>query len=105
MDSLGNVNHAISIVGSWIFDSNYEKALVLNRASLDMICASSIGEEQAECFEKVYYSVRFISKEAQLKKKKSTTERRIFLISLFEKKRCQITLISPQKRQSELEMI
>ena len=44
MDSLGNVNHAICVVGSWIFDSNYEKALVLNRASLDMICASSIGE-------------------------------------------------------------
>ena len=22
MDSLGNVNHAISVVGSWIFDSN-----------------------------------------------------------------------------------
>ena len=61
-------NHAISVVGSWIFDSNYEKALVLNRASLDMICASSIGEEQAACFEKVYYSVRFIPKEAQLKK-------------------------------------
>ena len=32
MDSLGNVNHAISVVGSWIFDSNYEKALVLNKA-------------------------------------------------------------------------
>ena len=67
MDSLGNVNHAISVVGSWIFDSNYEKSLVLNRASLDMICASSIGEEQAACFENFNYSVRFISKEAQLK--------------------------------------
>ena len=31
MDSLVNVNHAISVVGYWIFDSNYEKALVLNR--------------------------------------------------------------------------
>ena len=31
MDYLGNVNHAISAVGYWIFDSNYEKALVLNR--------------------------------------------------------------------------
>ena len=28
MDSLGNVNHAISVVSSWIFDSNYERALV-----------------------------------------------------------------------------
>ena len=25
MDSLGNANHAISVVGYWIFDSNYEK--------------------------------------------------------------------------------
>ena len=44
MDSLGNVNHAISVVGRWIFDSNYERALVLNKESLDMICAPSIGE-------------------------------------------------------------
>ena len=51
MDSLGNVNHAIRVVGSWIFDSNYERALVLNKASLDMICAPSVGEEQAAIFE------------------------------------------------------
>ena len=24
MDLLGNLNHAISVVGNWIFDSNYE---------------------------------------------------------------------------------
>ena len=29
MDSLGNVNRAISIVGVWIFDSNYDKARCL----------------------------------------------------------------------------
>ena len=67
MDSLGNANHAISVVGSWIFDSNDEKALVLNKESLDTICAPSVGEEQAASFEKVYHAVRFISKEAQLK--------------------------------------
>ena len=53
MDSLGNVNHAISVVGSWIYDSNYEIELVLNKESLEMICAPSIGEEQAarlKCF-------------------------------------------------------
>ena len=68
MDSLGNVNHAISVVGSWIFDSNYEIALVLNRASLDMICALYVGEEQDAMFEKVYYAVRYIYIGAQLKK-------------------------------------
>ena len=50
MDSLGNLNHAISFVGNWIFDSNYEKALVLNRASSDMICAPSAGEGKAAKF-------------------------------------------------------
>ena len=60
MDSLGNVNRAISVLGSWIFDSNYEGALVLNRASLDMICDPSVGEEQDAMFQKVYYAVRYI---------------------------------------------
>ena len=60
VDSLGNVNHAISVVGNWIFESNYEKALVLNRASLDMICAPSIGEEQDDIFETVFTTVRCI---------------------------------------------
>ena len=32
IDSLVNVNHAISVFGNMIFDSNYEKSLVLNRA-------------------------------------------------------------------------
>ena len=44
IDSLGNLNHDISVVGYCIFDSNYEKALVINRESLDIICAPSIGE-------------------------------------------------------------
>ena len=37
MDYLGNVNHAISVVGYWIFDSNYKKSLVINIESLYMI--------------------------------------------------------------------
>ena len=57
---IGNVNHAISIVGYWIFDSNYEKSLVLNRESLDMICAPSVGEEQVAVFETVFTAVRYI---------------------------------------------
>ena len=44
LNSLGNLNRAISVVGNWIFDSNYEKALVLNKASLDIICTPSVGE-------------------------------------------------------------
>ena len=37
IDSLGNVNHAISIVGYWIFDSNYDKELFLTNESLDLV--------------------------------------------------------------------
>ena len=68
MDSLGNVNHAINVVGNWIFDSNYEKALVLNKVSLDMICAPSAGEEQDAIFETVLTAVRYIYNGAQFKK-------------------------------------
>ena len=54
MDSLGNENHDISILGCWIFDSNYEKALVINIESLDMICDPSVGEKQVDTFERVF---------------------------------------------------
>ena len=67
MDSLVNVNHVVSVVGYWIFDSNYEKAPVLNRASLDIICAPSLGEEKAAKFETVFTSVRYIRSAAKLK--------------------------------------
>ena len=68
MYSLVNVNHAISVVGNWIFDSNYEKALVLNRASLYMICTPSVGEEQAAKFESVFTAFRYIYSRGRLKK-------------------------------------
>ena len=58
MDYLGNVNYAISVVGFWIFDSNYEKALVLNRESFDMICAPFVSEEQVAVFETVLTAAR-----------------------------------------------
>ena len=60
MDYLGNVNHAISVVGYWIFDSNYEKSLILNRESLDMIFDPYVGEKQVAAFERVFCAVRYI---------------------------------------------
>ena len=68
MDSLVNVNHAISIVWYCIFDSNYKKALILHRSSLDMIFFPSVVEEQAAKFETVFSSVIYICSAAQLKK-------------------------------------
>ena len=60
MDYLKNVNYSISVVGYWIFDSNYRKALVLNRESLDMICAPSVSEEQDANLETVFSVVVYI---------------------------------------------
>ena len=68
MDYLGNVNYAISVVRYWIFESNYEKSLVLNRESLDIIFAPSCGEEQVAKFETVFTAVIYILLYAHLKK-------------------------------------
>ena len=59
MDYLGNLNHDISVFEYWIFDSNYEKALVFNRKLFGMICAPSVGEEQVVVFETVFTAVRY----------------------------------------------
>ena len=59
MDLLGNVNHAISIVGYYIFYSNYNKALCLTQELLDIILSPSIGEELVATFQSVFYAVRY----------------------------------------------
>ena len=68
MDSLGDVNNDISAIGYWIFDSSHDKSLVLNRESLDMIFAPSVGEEQVAVFETVFTAVRYICSTADLNK-------------------------------------
>ena len=68
MNSVGNLNCDISIVGYWIFDSNYERALVLNRELLDIICALYFGKEEVATFERVFYDVRYILSTAHLNK-------------------------------------
>ena len=68
MDYLVNLNHSISVVGNWIFESNYEKALVINRKSFDIICAPSVGEEQVAKFETVFCSEIYLHLTAQLNK-------------------------------------
>ena len=59
MESLGNMNHAISVVGYWIFDSNYEKALCLTHELLDIICSTPIEEELVATFISEFYAVRY----------------------------------------------
>ena len=68
MDSLGNVDNAISVVGYWIFDSNHKKALCLTQELLDIICSPSIGEELVPTFRSVFYAVRYSWAPIHLKK-------------------------------------
>ena len=60
MESLGNLNHAISIVGHYIFDYNYNKSLCLTQVSMDIICSPSIGEELFDTFRSLFNAVRYI---------------------------------------------
>ena len=68
MESLVSLNHAISIVGHWVFDYNYKKSLCLTQESLDIICYPSIGEELVATFQYVYYAVRYSWEPGHLKK-------------------------------------
>ena len=67
MDTLGNVNHDISILGYWIFDYNHEKLLHLTRESLDITCSPSIGKEQVVKSETVFNTVRYLHSPGNLK--------------------------------------
>ena len=46
MDSIGNVNRDMSLVGYWIFYYNYKQAPCLTRELLYLICSTSVREEQ-----------------------------------------------------------
>ena len=68
MESLGNVNHAISIVGYWIFDSDYEKSLCLTHESLYILCSTFIGEELVATSISAFYAVRYSWAPGNIKK-------------------------------------
>ena len=73
MESLGNVNHAIIILGYWIFYMKYEKSLCLTQESLDLICSSSVGEEQVETFQSIFMLLYTFGKQFIFKKDKHDT--------------------------------
>ena len=39
IDTDGNVNHDVRIIGFWIYDSNYKRALPSIKEYLDIICS------------------------------------------------------------------
>ena len=67
MDSVDNVNHAVSVVGEWIFYSNYEKSLPFNIFPLHLFCDCFDKEAYFGIVQEVYYAVRCVKKKAESK--------------------------------------
>ena len=67
MESLGNANHAVSVVGKWIFDSNYEEPLPLKIKSLNFIYSCYEKAKILTLFDKVFYAVRYVNPKAKKK--------------------------------------
>ena len=59
MESVCNVNHEVSIVSYYIFDSNYKKALPLTLDSLNIILSPSLGEVIFAVFESLFHAARY----------------------------------------------
>ena len=67
MDTYDNVNHALSIFGYCIFDSNYKKALPLTLDSFNLIYSPSVGDVLFAMFETVVCAVRYINNRGKIK--------------------------------------
>ena len=70
MDSLGNANNAISIVGHWIFDSIHKKPLCLTQELMDIMCFPCIGKELVATFLSAFFAIRYIWASINSKKDK-----------------------------------
>ena len=67
MDSLGNMNYAVNVIGKWIYDSSYRKTLALNIESLNSICSCSNEYKTCAIFKEVYYIVSYANPKAKFK--------------------------------------
>ena len=47
----GGIEHAVTVVGNWVFDSNLDRALPLSKGALDWCCVSE--------YKGVYWAMRF----------------------------------------------
>ena len=67
MDTVGNLNHSVSIVGHWIFDSNYKKALPLTTQSLNIMWYPSEGGRGVfSLLESVFYAFIYVNNKSKL---------------------------------------
>ena len=67
METFVNVNHGVSIVGYWIFDSNYKFSLPLTIDPFNRICSPFLGEGLVAWFKTVFYAFRYIQNTGKLK--------------------------------------
>ena len=67
MDTVGNINHAVSIFGHWIFESNYKNATLLKTKLLNIICSPSDWEGTFANFETLFYAIIYIDNTGKLK--------------------------------------
>jgi hypothetical protein len=65
----GKCDHAVTVCGKWIFDSNLDKAMELSQEALDLCCSS---HETRGTFVKVDFACHFPNYEKHIGKKKST---------------------------------
>ena len=65
--SLGNVNHAVSVVGKCIVGSNYEKDLPFIIATLDLICSCYDDYQYFAILNEVFYSVMYVNPKLKAK--------------------------------------
>ena len=61
MDSLGNMNHILSVVGGMIFDYSYKKYLPLIIELLNLIFSSSDKDKFVTLFECFNYSMGYFN--------------------------------------------
>ena len=66
IDTSGNVNHVITIIGCWIYYYNYQISHPLIKQTLDIIFYQfQYGKEMYTEFKYVYNAVRYVNPKAK----------------------------------------
>ena len=99
MDSIVNINHAVSIFAKWIFDSNLKKVLPLMVEYLNLICSSSDGENIFTFFEECF----LMSGSSTIKEKIRKSINSIFYY--MEEKRTEFFIYSEQEKTNDKEYL
>ena len=69
MDTVGNINHSVSVFVNWIFGSNYNRYLILMKESLDQIFApTEYYTNMYAKFRQFYHSVWYVNQKSKFKR-------------------------------------